>query len=291
MLKDILIAFPGQGGSFNKAQGEQNKESSHPELDLLHQTIKNYEDLQVKFPWLDPKRVFGNSAGLYAALVVGGVASYFVVRELLERRSKIVQETEGNSKYPTNMVGIIGVDHKGVVDLITPYNQDIVGRNNMLPDRAEKIPLIIETNDNGPLAKVIGGPKEYLDFVVEKLGGRAKPLNIPAYHHPVRCEDSVRYARQIRDAVFGSPRKTIISSTNVRVLMTPEDVEEELAGQLVRPVSLPQVARLWQGVSAAIDNGPGNTMQKLFARIIGKEFPFFSLETDQDRIGKLNEQA
>ncbi len=286
MSQETLVVIPGQG-----SYKPENPQAGVPsEIQLLDTTLDRFSRFKDRFPNFQVKKVLGNSYGLYGALVVVGAITAVTAYKLAKERADLVREAEGNSKYPTGMASLIGVTEQGVQDLIVPFNNDIQQKNEKLSDKEEKIPLIVRTNNNGPLAQVIGGPKDYLQQFLEQPRIKGGMLDIEgAYHHPVRQAQQSRYREIVRDFIFKHPNIPLISSTNPRVLQGIEDIIEELVGQITRHVDLPKAAELWQGVHVIIDNGPGEAMQKLLSRI-DRKTPILSTESNHDELTVLHDK-
>lgn len=260
-----LEAFPGQGGK------EYN--SHAPECDLLKESLINHYLFKEKFPNIFFDRVSGNSYGIYAAMVANCVLSEEDALEAVKLRADIVRRTERtkSAKDKTSMMSLFGVGRDKVEGII------------------QKRGLYL-TNDYGSLLQVVAGRVEDL----ENLASQAPRLDIRktrllpiegAYHCPLREEDSEEYAKQIHKWAFADPKVPMISSTEPRLLITAEDIKEELIRQMTRPVELPRVVRIAEenDVEVVFDIGPGNNMQLLVKRLTEK-IKVLSFEKDLDML-------
>lgn len=278
MGKEVGLMIPGQG---------IKTDAPNPTaVEALDSALSNFQSLVRTHTNLDIRKILGNSYGIYAALVIGGVLSYVAARELARIREELVINSEQKTKYPTGMVSIIGRSEAGIRTLISPSNDEIDRRNEAISESEEKIPSILITNYNGPFAYVIGGAWAYLEPIVEQVGSRAQRLaTVGVYHHLSRSEDRINYAQIVRDYIFGKPEMEIISSTRPRILNGVKDFIRELVEQMVNPGELTKAVGLFQGVGVLIDNGPTEVMKKLASRLTS--IPVLSAETEQDKIANL----
>ncbi len=270
-----LEAFPGQGG--------KKYNSPTPERDLLEETIAGHERLRQINPRFKPDFLFGNSYGLYAALVVGGVIGFKVGLELAQRRADLVRKAEAEREAR-------GEERTGMLSILGPT-----------PDRLEEFARefgVRISNYNGPAAHVLTGVlsrlKEIEQGATARLGHyRAVILPIEgAYHDAVRRAESTIYAQHLKSIEFHDPEVPLISSTRPRVLRTKEGIFEELVKQMVEPVELTEAVQLWlqNGVDLVVESGPGSTIKKLSQKIVGDKARVLSLEEDEEEIKKLGGQ-
>lgn len=267
-----LEAFPGQGG---KRYG-----SATPERDLLEETIAGHERLRQINPYFNPDFLFGNSYGLYAALVVAGVIGFKVGLELAQRRADLVRkaeaEREARGEERTGMLSILGPTTDKVEQFAREFGIQV-------------------SNYNGPAAHVLAGGlsrlREVEQGAIERLG-RYRAFLLPiegAYHDAIRRAESLVYAQSLRNIDFQQPGIPLISSTKPRVLKTIDDIVKELVGQMVEPVELTEAVRVWlqNGVDLVVETGPGSTIKKLSQRIVGGKARVLSLEEDEAAIRSL----
>lgn len=263
----LLEAFPGQGG--------KEYISPKPELDLLNESLKNHFQLQDLAPHFKPSLIFGNSYGIYAAMVAAGVVTKEValrlaeVRANLVRRAEEVREARGLDR--TGMLALLGLDRFRVDEVVEKFG-------------------VYLTNINGPKAWVVSGRLNDLGQIAAQVGKRvAKLLPIEgAYHCPLREAESDQYGEEIKQFDFDKPKIPIVCSTKPRILQTVADLKEELISQMIRPVNLPEAVNLWirEGVSWVVDTGPGVTLKKLIQRI-NINLLIFAFEQDREALGKM----
>jgi [acyl-carrier-protein] S-malonyltransferase len=264
----LVELFPGQGG--------KKYNSKTPDQDLLKESLRNHQQLLDLIKGNKPKIIFGNSYGLYAALVAAGVITVAVALDLARRRAQIVEEAEDDrvksGLAPTGMMSVIGKD----VD----YAKSL----------AEKYKLNI-SNYNGPLAHVLSGPRDLLEKAAEEVGVRARIMDIAGAYHDLkyRARDIEKYAPIVRRAPMQKLESgvVVVSSTDPRELKSEDDFREEMVLQMGRPVDIPEANKKIEqaGGEDAVDAGPGDGMQKIFQRIT--RMRLFSWERDKDRISKL----
>lgn len=265
----FIEALPGQGG--------KKYDSQTPELDLLAETLENHSKLRSLTGGKLPEFVYGNSFGLYAALVVAGVVTATVAFKLAKDRADIVRETENSreaeGKPRTSMMGVLGLETSSVEEI------------------AQRLGLSV-TNYNGPAAHVISGAIDRLkeaEVAIRGLKKRVVELYVEgAYHHIERLQDSIKYAALLRAVEFHPPLIPIISSTRPRILVSPDDVKRELHEQMVHVVDLSKVSSLFSqhGIRSVVDVGPGKSLQSLMARL-GGDYNVYSVETEPDKIREL----
>lgn len=266
----LIEAFPGQGG--------KRYDSKTPELDLLTETLENHSKLRRLTAGRLPDFVYGNSFGLYAALVVAGVVTFAVASKLARDRADIVRETEARreaeGRSRTGMMGVLGLPTTRVEEI------------------AHSLGLAV-TNYNGPAAHVISGAKDRLkeaEAVFRDLKKRVVEIYVEgAYHHVERLQDSIKYAALLRSVGFNPPLIPIICSTRPRTLWSPEEVQTELHEQMIYHVDLNRVGKIfsYHRVRGVVDVGPGRTLQALLNRLGDGDYKAYSLESDSEQIKRL----
>jgi malonyl CoA-acyl carrier protein transacylase len=118
---------------------------------------------------------------------------------------------------------------------------------------------------------VLAGDREHFDraeALAGELGRRTIRLPVAGAFHSPSMAPAVTPFRAALDAVeLGEPRFTVFSCASARPF---EDVREELAGALVRPVRWRETftALHAAGATRFIEVGPGKVLARLAKRIV-----------------------
>lgn len=257
----LLFTFPGQE---KRADPEQDS----AERNLLTRILEPYNSFVNRIREIRDAIYFGNSFGIYAALLAtGGLAPEDGYR-LVDRRGQIVRQTEDAAALAETEARGRGVDttfmgRTGMLRLIgVPVDQRVAVQRKY---------RLNTSNDYGAFVVVTG--------YQNAISGAVTALNISrgvtvlevdgAFHDPIRQADSELFKKDLADTRILTPNADIVSSTNARILRHPDDIREELAGMMVRPVILSDVLRVIResGVRVAFDFDRVRSFQKIIDKI------------------------
>ena len=200
-----------------------------------------------------PEYVAGHSLGEYTALCAAGAISLRDTAKLLRIRGNAMQNA-----VPVGMgltAVILGLDIDVVRDICKSTDCDVA-------------------NDNCPGQVVISGARDVVENTMEKLKAagakRAMPLALSV---PVHCRMQAPAADAMREALesieIKTPNAKFISNKTADVMMSPDDIREELIYQMTHGVHWREsVLKMHElGIDEMIEIGPGNVLTGLAGRI------------------------
>lgn len=257
--KRALITFPGQEKKSDPVSGSS-------ERSLLEKILNPYYNLVHQLSGLKDSIFFGNSFGIYAALIASGALNPEDGASLVDHRGQIVRRTEGKAAFQAELASARGED------------TTLMGRTGMLrligidPGKIDSKYKLSISNDYG-FIKVVTGYQNALDKAVQDLGypKGATVLEVDgAYHDIKRQSDSEEFAKLVDKTPIESPKNgQVVSSTNARILSHPDDIKEELVGMMVRPVIFKDILKVLKdnGAAFALDLDAISSFKKITGRI------------------------
>jgi len=206
---------------------------------------------------IEPMVVAGHSLGEFTALVAAGVIDFPSALQLVRERGRLMKEAGEES--PGGMAAVIGLDATTLAALC---------------DEAAAGSVIAVANDNCPGQTVISGEVAALlramEMAKERGAKRVARLGISIASHSPLMD---RASEGLRDVMSRLPMLTpqvpIIANVTGTAMHTVEDVRQELAHHVERPVNWTRsVAEMVNsGATTFIEVGPGQVLSGLIRRI------------------------
>ena len=203
--------------------------------------------------------VAGHSLGELTALVAAGAMDFTDGLRLVRTRGRLMKLA--GERSPGGMAAVLKMDD-AEVERACREASDETGKAVQI------------ANYNSPGQVVISGDKEALARTIEVLrargGRRIIPLAVSiAAHSPLMTS----VVREFRAAVAATPLRVpkipVVANIGARPLLGVEEIRDELAGQLTRPVRWTASVQwmLAQGVTRFVELGPQEVLSKLVKRI------------------------
>lgn len=206
---------------------------------------------------IEPMVVAGHSLGEFTALVAAGVIDFPAALQLVRERGRLMKEAGEVS--PGGMAAVIGLDATTLAELC---------------DEAAAGSVIAVANDNCPGQTVISGEVTALlramEMAKERGAKRVARLGISIASHSPLME---RASDGLRDVMGRLPMLTpqipVIANVTGTAMHTVDDVRQELAHHVERPVNWTRsVAEMVNsGATTFIEVGPGQVLSGLIRRI------------------------
>jgi [acyl-carrier-protein] S-malonyltransferase len=200
------------------------------------------------FPLADPGAAAGHSLGELAALTAAGVLAREDALELVVLRGRLMAEADDSG----SMVAVIGGTPEDAREIA-----DAAG--------------ITVANDNAPGQVVLSGPRELLrraEEAASERGRRTIPVDVAgAFHSPSMAPAVEPFRAALDDVAIGDAAFPGFSCASTKPF---EDVREELAQALVRPVRWREtvLALHSAGARAFVEVGPGKVLARAGKRIL-----------------------
>jgi [acyl-carrier-protein] S-malonyltransferase len=206
---------------------------------------------------VDPTVVAGHSLGEFTALVAAGVIDFPSGLQLVRERGRLMKEAGEDS--PGGMAAVIGLDVETLADVCHDASNGSV---------------IIVANDNCPGQTVISGEIAALlramEMAKERGAKRVARLGISiASHSPLMSRASAGLRDVLNRLPLGAPQIPVVANVTATAMLTVEDVRQELAYHVERPVNWTRsVAEMVNGgATTFIEVGPGQVLSGLIRRI------------------------
>jgi len=205
-----------------------------------------------------PAQVAGHSLGEYSALVTAGALEFSDAVSLVAFRGQAMSKAvpAGVGK----MAAIIGLDDDKVVELCKQASDD-----------SSKV---WAANFNCPGQLVVAGhaeATERLMMIAKEAGAkRALPLAVSAPSHTPLMQDAAdAMAEKLSGITVNSPVCPVWSNARATTLTAATDIRDALVEQLVSPVRWTETVQQLsaQGVTSAVEMGPGKVLSGLVRRI------------------------
>jgi malonate decarboxylase epsilon subunit len=168
--------------------------------------------------------VAGHSVGAFAAAVAAGALAYPDALRLVDVRGRAMQEA-----YPRGygMGVVVGLDERTVSRLAA---------ESCTPEAP-----IHAANVNAPLQVSVAGKDDALDRVLvlarEQGARRTRRLAVPVPSHtPLMAPVAAKLERALADVPMDPPTVPYISNVGGRALRDPEEIRDDLARSVERPV-------------------------------------------------------
>ncbi|MDP9238627.1 MAG: ACP S-malonyltransferase [Chloroflexota bacterium] len=204
---------------------------------------------------LRPSHVSGHSFGQFSAAAAGDAISFEDALGLARERGRIM--TTWSKRRPGGMASVIGPTHGDVADICSRVS----------PDGEVGVAAM-----NAPGQTVISGTLAALGRAIESLRERGRvvqlPISVPG-HFPKMAEARDELRRFIDDIEFRDPKAPIVSSLTGKILVTAEEVRQELSEQMTGAINWMRAFREMRraGASAFFEVGPGHVLSNITKRL------------------------
>jgi len=213
--------------------------------------------LHERYPNLLPDYVAGHSVGEISSLVAAKVLSFSDALKLTRTRAELMKQAGLNT--PGSMAAIIGLDIKqieGICNQVSHTNQ-----------------IVQVANDNCPGQVVVSGTSTAINEAInlaKQIGGRAVPLNVSVAAHSALMKTAQFGLNQIIEKMtFNNSIIPIIGNVSAKMLLSVEEIREDLNNQLTSPVLWTKTIQslIDLGVTKFIEIGNGSVLCGLIKRI------------------------
>lgn len=218
-----------------------------------------------------PTLFAGHSLGQFSAAVAAGSLPLGDGLRLVRERGRIMKEWA--AARPGGLVTIFGLNRQQVQELCDEVSTS-----------SESVAIAVH---NAPNQFVISGdmaPLEAAMKVARERGARAikLPISVPG-HTPVMRDAADEMERVLRSTRFSDPRAPIVSNIHGGVLVTADEVREELGGQICAAVEWVRCmgSLMNEGVATFVEVGPGRALSSIASRF-GDNLRFLTVEEAQD---------
>jgi [acyl-carrier-protein] S-malonyltransferase len=204
-----------------------------------------------------PAVMAGHSLGEWSALVCAGVVSFTDAIRLVQLRGKYMQEAVPSGVG--SMAAIIGLDDESIVSAC---------------QTAAEAEIVSAVNFNSPGQVVIAGHVNAVGRAIaickEKGAKKAMPLAVSAPFHSALLKPAAdRLADEIANVEFQPPAIPVVHNVNAQIESDPAMIKQRMIEQIYHPVLWVDCvnALLAQGVTKAVECGPGKVLSGLVKRI------------------------
>jgi [acyl-carrier-protein] S-malonyltransferase len=204
-----------------------------------------------------PVVMAGHSLGEWSALVCAGVVDFSDAIRLVQLRGKYMQEAVPSGVG--SMAAIIGLDDANIIDACKAAAEEEV---------------VSAVNFNSPGQVVIAGHVGAVDRAIaickEKGAKKAMPLAVSAPFHSALLKPAAdRLADDIANVEFRSPMIPVVHNVSAQTETDPTIIKQRMIEQIYHPVLWVDCvnALLAQGVTKAVECGPGKVLSGLVKRI------------------------
>ncbi|MDR1970321.1 MAG: ACP S-malonyltransferase [Treponema sp.] len=213
-----------------------------------------------------PEVCAGHSLGEYAALQRAGVFSVEDCFKLVKCRGKAMaaaaerlREGPGGSAQAAGMAAVIGLAPEQVEALIDEWKA------------AGEMAELYAANFNSPRQTVVSGTAGALDRAEElfKAAGARRVLRLPVagpFHSPLIAGALEEFGPVLEATVFHDPRIPVYSNVTGTRIRTGAEAKKLARAQITGPVrwTCEEEAIQGTGIQAALETGPGKTLQGLW---------------------------
>jgi [acyl-carrier-protein] S-malonyltransferase len=204
-----------------------------------------------------PVVVAGHSLGEFTALVVADVVDFPAALALVRERGRLMKEA--GDQRPGGMAAIIGLDDETLAAVVA---------------EAADAGVIAVANANCPGQTVISGELGALLRAMELARARGAKrvarLGISiASHSPLMARASAQLRDLLDRLPLRPPRVPIVANGTARAMTTVDEVRQELAHHVERPVDWTRSVRTMIDIGAGtfVEVGPGQVLSGLIKRI------------------------
>jgi len=204
-----------------------------------------------------PAIVAGHSLGEFTALVATGVLDFSSALRLVRDRGRFMKEA--GQEYPGGMAAVIGLDDETLVQVCAEAGREGV---------------IVVANANSPGQTVISGElgalARAMELAKERGAKRVARLGISiASHSPLMARASSQLGEIVAKLPLQTPRVPIVANATGRAITTVEEIRQELAHHVERPVNWTRSVKemVNAGATTFVEVGPGQVLSGLIKRI------------------------
>lgn len=294
MIKTLktVFTFPGQGSQFpTMLQDELSNLQRASEI--LGEPIKDDEKSLESTKWIQlclfvkevavarrllekgviPEFVVGHSIGAFSAAVISGVLSFEQGLLLVKNRSELMENA-----YPRDfgMGVILGLNENEV-------------KKAVHEEFSETNPVYM-SNINAELQIAVSGSWQGIENVFKKVGKiagvKTTRLKVPTpSHSPLMSDVSERLVEILKTFSLGKPEIPYFSNHTGRLLRSDEEIEKDLALNVMYPVRFADMIRgcTERDADCFIEMPPGNVLTKL----VKQSYP----EAHHISVGDVGEEA
>ncbi len=229
--------------------------------------------------------VAGHSVGAFAAAVAAGTLAYPDALRLVDLRGRAMREAYPRG-YGTGVV--VGLDERTVSRLAAEC---------CTPEAP-----VYAANVNAPLQVSVAGTDDALERVLalarERGARRARRLAVPVPSHtPLMAPVAAELEKALADVPVDPPTVPYLSNVGGRARRDPEEIREDLARSVERPVRWHDATSLLfeLGVRLFVELPPGDVLSRLAADAFPEARCVAVGESDLDStlllIGRVRERA
>jgi len=204
---------------------------------------------------LNPYLVMGHSFGEYTALIASGATDFETALRLVQRRAELMTESlRDHSK-------------SGLMAIRIPRQMTI--ETSEIEHWRDQFKVYLALN-NTDRQIVVGGTKKNLKLMKEYLEEERMIVKIldgaeGAFHTPLMQEAARKFKKDLDQARIYIASIPIIANVTAKAMSDPEDIRDELYGQIYKPVN-------WRGsvekaiadeVELFIEVGPGQILSDM----------------------------
>jgi len=204
-----------------------------------------------------PIVVAGHSLGEFTALMAAGVIDFPTALSLVRDRGRFMKEA--GEERPGGMAAVIGLDDATLSEVVA---------------EAERTGIVTVANANCPGQTVISGEVAALlramELAKERGAKRVARLGISiASHSPLMARASSQIGDLLNKLPLRSPQVPIVANVTGKAMTTIEEVRQELAHHVERPVNWTRSVRemVNTGADTFVEVGPGQVLSGLIKRI------------------------
>lgn len=206
-----------------------------------------------------PDMVAGHSLGEFSALVANQSLTFADALKLVSQRAAAMQRAcEIN---PSTMAAVLGLADEVVEKVCSEISNEIV----------------VAANYNCPGQLVISGSLAGIELACEKMKAagakRALVLQVGgAFHSPLMMPAQEELQAAIEATTFNNPICPVYQNVDAKPYTAAADIRQNLIKQLTAPVRWTQTVQnmVTDGAEQFTEVGPGNVLQGLVKKIIGK---------------------
>jgi len=206
-----------------------------------------------------PDMVAGHSLGEFSALVANQSLTFADALKLVAQRAAAMQRAcEIN---PSTMAAVLGLADEIVEKVCSEISNEVV----------------VAANYNCPGQLVISGSLAGIELACEKMKAagakRALVLQVGgAFHSPLMMPAQEELQAAIEATTFNNPICPVYQNVDAKPYTAAIDIKQNLIKQLTAPVRWTQTVQnmVADGAEQFTEVGPGNVLQGLVKKIIGK---------------------